>query len=234
MEAAAKGAVYLIDWESIEVLGVGTGRTVAAFLRIVANDAGRKPLIVPSSLQTAMLARRYGFEVVDPRVGYEVDIYVDGADEVELASGSMIKGGGGALLGEKILAWGSGRNVFIVGSDKVVDRLGIRTPVPLEVVNGFAGMVLDYLERMGFKASVREGSGKRGPVVSDWGGVIIDVHIGVMESPEKIDSALKSIPGVVETGIFVGYADVVIVGYGGMCEWRKFEFERAVGVGRRR
>lgn len=234
MEAAAMGAFSLIDWDSVEVLGVGTGRTVAEFLRVAADGAARKPFVVPSSLQTALLARRYGFKVVDPRAGYEVDVYVDGADEVELVSGSMIKGGGGALLGEKILAWGSGRNVFMVGDDKVVEKLGTRTPVPLEVVNGFAGTVLGYLEQMGFRASIREGAGKRGPVVSDWGGVIIDVHTGAMEKPDMIDSMLKSIPGVVETGIFVGYADVIIVGYGGSCEWRRFDFNRAAGLGRRR
>ena len=216
--AAASGGLDLLleNIDSVRVLGVGTGRTVEAFLRLSRSELADKVYVVPSSLDTALKASALGFRVLDPRSAAGVDAYVDGADEVVLESGDMIKGGGGALLGEKILASLSPLNVFIVDEGKVVDRLAVARGIPLEVVKGFLAGVTRQIERLGFRVEPRTGSGKRGPVVSDWGGVIVDVYVeGGVSDAAQLDAALASVPGVVATGIFHGVADYVVVGSGG-------------------
>ncbi|GBF08788.1 ribose-5-phosphate isomerase A, partial [Aeropyrum pernix] len=126
--------------------------------------------------------------------------------------GYMVKGGGGALLGEKILASRSKLNIFIVGEDKLVGRLGEKTPVPVEVEPGFVSMALASLEELGLNPRVRTSPGKRGPVVSDWGGVIVDLLTGPLEDPRGLESMLRNVPGVRETGLFLGLADYIVVG----------------------
>ncbi len=210
---------------SPRVVGFGTGSTVAFFMDLARGYSGLW-FVVASSIDTAIRASRLGFNVVyPPRI--PLDVYVDGVDEVD-SSGNMVKGGGGALLGEKILAFNSRVNIFIASEDKLVDVLGSRRPIPLEVVRDYAPLVLGALESMGFKVSFREGSGKRGPVVSDWGGVIVDVYVNGVRDPEALEATLRSIPGVVETGLFIGYADYVVVGLRG-CGYRVLKFERRRG-----
>ncbi|MCE4612565.1 MAG: ribose-5-phosphate isomerase A, partial [Desulfurococcales archaeon] len=138
-----------------------------------------------------------------------------------------IKGRGGALLGEKILAYSSKVNIFIVSEEKLVEKLGAGSPVPLEVVPFSLSMVLRALSRKGFRAEPRRSSGKAGPVVSDWGGLVVDVYTGPMGDPELVERELSSIPGVVETGLFIGYADYVIVGRRN-CTWEALSFGRTV------
>ena len=227
-DAAAMGALELLSSIDARVVGIGTGSTVARFVD-EASSWLRGRVLLSSSRAASLLLSREGLSAVD-HVSYRglVDVYVDGADEVD-PEGRLIKGRGGALLGEKILAYWSRLNIIIVDESKLVNVLGERKPVPLEVVPQALSPVLEALSRMGFSATPREGSGKDGPVVSDWGGVIVDVRTGPMRRPEDVDLAIRSIPGVVETGIFAGLTDIVVVG-GGDCTWRVMRFKRSRGL----
>ena len=223
---AARGAFEIVSrLTPLNHVGFGTGSTVGLFMDLV-KDYANSWFVVASSLDTVLRASKLGFRVIRaPSV--MLDAYFDGADEVD-GRGNMVKGGGGALLGEKILAFNSRVNVFMVSEDKLVEKLGSTRPVPVEVVRDYLELVLRSLEALGFKVVVREGSGKRGPVISDWGGVIVDVYTGGIDDPELLDSMLRSIPGVIETGIFVGYANYVVVGLRS-CGYKVLVFERRRG-----
>lgn len=212
---AAKGALELVSRVSRGgVMGLGTGSTLMEFLKRSHSDIGSMfELFIPSSVETAEAATGFGLPVGDPRVNRGVDVYVDGADEVKLETGDMVKGGGGALLGEKIMSFSSRLNVFMVGEDKIVESLGSRVPVPVEVEPGFLGMVVNMMESMGLNPSPRLASGKRGYVVSDWGGVIVDLRVGPIEDPWHLELELARLPGVRATGLFLGVADYIVVGY---------------------
>lgn len=224
---AARGALEILKSLASKpsIVGVGTGRTVSAFLKLLSeSDLARDIAIVPSSLETAMLASSLGLRVVDSRVVDRVDVYIDGADEVA-PDGSMLKGGGGALLGEKIIAYNSKLNIFIVSEDKLVERIGSTRPIPVEIEPNYISMIKRSIESIGYRVEVRESQGKRGPVVSDWGGVILDVATGPVSNPLQLDEALKSIPGVIETGVFVGFIDYLVVGLK-QCGFKIVSFER--------
>jgi len=209
------------------VIGIGTGTTVSKVIEeLKKTDILKGKLAVPSSLDTALKLRGLGVKILLPTSVAEVDVYIDGADEVD-KDGNMIKGGGAALLGEKIIASMSKYNIIVVDESKLSERLG-RRPIPIEVVPWALAFVLTKLERLGFKARVRtpEG-GKMGPVVSDWGGIIIDVTPPqeALTSPKALEQMLKQIPGVVEVGIFSNMADAVVVGMR-ECGYRVIRFER--------
>ena len=229
-DAAAIGALEVIERLGFRsgVIGVGTGSTVARFIERGAGLLGDS-VLVASSLASALELSSRGLRPVDPRtVRGPLDLYIDGADEVD-PEGRMIKGRGAALLGEKILAYASRLNIIIVDESKLVSSLGERKPLPIEVVPDSLGIVLASLERMGLSAEPRRGGGKDGPVVSDWGGVIVDVRLRPPVDPEALERELLSIPGVVETGLFIGLADFVVVGMEG-CEWRVMRFNRSRGL----
>lgn len=225
-EAAARGALETFkDLISRSlVAGVGTGTTVKEFIS-VASELLRGKRVLSSSLSTSLELSSRGVDVVSyPAERRTVDLYIDGADEVT-ADGHMIKGRGGALLGEKILAYFSRVNIFIVSEDKLVGRLGSKGPLPIEVVPEAYPLVSEELSSLGFKAVAREGSGKVGPLISDLRGMIVDVHTGPIERPEDLEATLKRIPGVVETGLFLGMADYIVVGKEG-CNYEVLRFTR--------
>lgn len=209
---AAKAA--LSEVEKCSIVGVGTGSTVEKFIELLVSEYfSKNQFYVPSSIDTALKLSQHGLLVLDPGSAPEIEIYIDGADEVDLKL-NMIKGGGAAMTTEKILAHYARKRVFIVDQTKLVNRLGEKHPVPIEVLPQALTSVLRELEKRGFRAVPRFlGKGKAGPVVSDTGGIIIDVYTDSINDPEKLNLTLKSLPGVVETGLFIGYADVVYVGY---------------------
>lgn len=229
--SAGIGAVELLRERSPPPrrVGVGTGSTVREFLSELSSEEWAADAVYyPSSRDSAMLLAELGFTVGHPGSVASLDVYVDGADEVD-PYGRLVKGRGAALLGEKMLAYRSHYNIIIVDESKLVNVLGSRKPVPIEVVPDALPHVLVELESRGLHPRVRRGSGKDGPVVSDWGGVIVDLTIPSGVNVEELDSMLHSIPGIVETGIFIGLTDAVVVGYEG-CKWKVERYQRRRGI----
>jgi ribose 5-phosphate isomerase A len=220
----AERAVDIVLERGFSLIGVGTGSTVEKFIEELSRrrvDRGRL-LFTSSSLDTALKLAENGFRVLDPStVGY-LEVYVDGADEVD-GDGRMLKGGGGAMTLEKILSYSSRFNIFIVDYSKVVERLGEKSPLPVEVLPQAVNIVLSRIRSMGLKAYPRAlRRGKYGPVVSDVGGVILDVEIPPERGAEEIAGRIESIPGVVSTGFFKGYIDLLLIGYADRVVEKKF------------
>ena len=217
--AAAMEAVELV--EDGMVIGIGSGTTVEIFLRELGRRIKEEEidvLGVPSSYQSKLLAVEAGIALVDLIECPELDLCIDGADEVDRRL-NAIKGGGGALTREKIVAYASEEVVFIVDERKVVETLSY--PVPVEIIPFSLGYVLGELRRLvkdyGSNGDVyiRQGTGKLGPVVSDNGNFILDCEFGEIEDPGELETEIKIVPGVVECGIFTNVADRVIVGRDG-------------------
>ncbi len=198
-----------------KIVGIGTGSTVEQFIEIIANDdelltSFSNKIIVVSSYATLEKLYEIGLSNISLSLPGCLDIYIDGADEVDEA-GNMIKGGGGALTREKILAYNSLYNIFIVDETKIVERLG-RHRIPVEVHPIAMYVVVNELKERGINAKIRTGKEKRGPVVTDNGGIIVDVAGIDNMAIEEVEKMLTSIPGIIETGIFIGYADIIIIG----------------------
>ena len=200
--------------ESGMVLGLGTGSTVAHFLELLGQklDQGelRDVVGVPSSIRTGREARQAGIPLTSLAEHPRLDLTVDGADEVT-PSLDLIKGMGGALLREKMVAQASARLLIIADADKAVERLGTRSALPVEVVDwGWSGHVA-VLEAHGATVSVRRFEDGP-PFKSDNGNLILDCRFpqGIPD-PEALHATLKARAGVVETGLFLGMADEVIL-----------------------
>lgn len=209
--AAAREALKFLNGRKL--IGLGTGSTTELLIK-EAHNAGllKDRELVASSMDTVNVLSGLGYKVVDVVSVDGLELYLDSADEVD-ELGRMVKGGGAALTMEKLLARHAGLRVFIVDEFKVVKRLGVRHPIPVEVIPESLGMVLKDLTRLGLTASVRKGTGKRGPVVSDIGGIIVDVLPPPDMSIEELERLVKELTGVIETGLFLSEADVVIVGF---------------------
>lgn len=208
--AAVTEALKLLQGR--ELIGLGTGSTTELFIE-KAHEEGllRGKSLVTTSVKTAMFLAGLGYKDIDVLTVEELDLYVDSADEVDLR-GRMLKGGGAALTMEKLLARHSNLRVFIVDEFKVVEKLCTRHPIPIEVLPNALRMVLRDLKKLGAQASPRECSGKKGPIVSDVGGFIVDVIPPADVELEKFAKTLKSLTGVIEVGLFLDEADIVIVG----------------------
>ncbi len=199
-----------------DVLGLGSGSAVAIFARALGGRVKKEKLrvsIVPSSLQAWGLASENGLAFASdsahcPKV---LDIAVDGADQVASRTRSMIKGGGGQLLREKIILSASRRIFILVQRAKVVERLG--GPVPIEVMQFAIETARERLKRnFGAKADLRK-LGKGYPYYTESGNVILDAQFKEeVEDPRSLETLLKSIPGVVEVGVFNCRVDKFFVG----------------------
>lgn len=217
-EAAADHVV------SGSVIGLGSGSTAAYFINIIGDRLSLGSLDdilgVPTSHQAAADALKYGVPLTTLDEHPELDTTVDGADQID-GSLNAIKGGGGALLKEKIVASTSKSYILIADCRKLTERLGDAQTLPIEVLPFSLKGVLRGLEALGGKPKVRKGDGKLGPVVTDNGNFIVDADFGYISNPEDLEASLKRIPGVLETGLFLGYADVAYIGYEG--EVKKIE-----------
>lgn len=195
-------------------IGLGSGTTASHAIREIGTIIKQKHwniLGVPTSHQAFLLAVDSGIPTTTLNEHPTLDLTIDGADQVDPHL-NMIKGMGGALVREKIVAHASKQNIMVADETKLVDKLGTNHPLPVEVIPFAAATTMSKIRKMGGKPVMREGSGKVGPVVTDNGNFILDVWLQPIEDPKKLDAQLKSIPGVVETGLFIGTADIVYVG----------------------
>ena len=197
------------------VVGLGSGSTAAFAIEAIGKRIKLENLSVkgiPTSIQAFLLAVKHGIPVTTLEENSEIDVTIDGVDQVD-ADLNLIKGMGAALAREKIVASASRLNVIIGDVGKRVKILGENgQAVPVEVLPFAAKIVQQRIVKLGGMPVLREGKGKLGPVITDNGNMILDVVFGLIENVAGLEVRLKMIPGVIETGLFVGLADVVYLG----------------------
>ncbi len=197
------------------VVGLGSGSTAAYAIEEIGKRMKKEKirvLGVPTSYQSFILAVKNGIPTTTLEEHPVLDLSIDGADQVD-KNLNLIKGMGGALTREKIIACASKYNIIIADESKKTDFLGANgQPVPVEVLPFALPLVERYVRKMKGKPVLREGKGKVGPVVTDIGNVILDVDFGPLEKPAELAQKLKALSGVVETGLFVGLTNLVYVG----------------------
>jgi ribose 5-phosphate isomerase A len=198
------------------LLGLGSGSTANYFVVLVAEAVRRGKLKIEafaSSLETAARAKELGIPVSEPRRGVRIDLTIDGADEIA-PDLSLIKGAGGALLREKILARASRHFLVIADSSKRVTQLG-RRPVPLEVTPFATPLVMDEVVALGGDPVWRmEKSNPAKPCLTDQRNYLVDCDFGFIAGPGRLAARLKEIPGIVEHGLFVGLARAALIAEG--------------------
>jgi ribose 5-phosphate isomerase A len=214
-EAAGRAAAKLVS--DGDIVGLGTGST--AYFAVIALGervkAGLKIIGIPTSIKTADLARSLGIPLTTLDDHPEIDITIDGADEVDPKL-NLIKGGGGALTREKVVAFASRKMVVVADSGKVVPVLG-KFPLPVEVIAFARTVVEKKIVALGGSPKLRakpDGS----PFVTDNGNQILDCSFGQIADPPALALALSNVPGIVEHGLFVGLAKMALVGRGDRVE----------------
>jgi ribose 5-phosphate isomerase A len=190
-----------------QTLGLGTGHAASAFIRAL-GASGISVRGVPTSKVSDELARSVGIPIITLAEAGKIDVDIDGADAVDPRF-NMIKGYGGALVREKIVAASSRRFVVLVGYEKIVKWLGERGPLPVEVIPFGLSLVTAKIKAMGLKPKVREKDGQK--YITDNGNLILDCAVKKITNPARLDRELLAIPGVVGTGLFVAMASVVLV-----------------------
>ena len=218
-EASAQEALSLV--EPGHVLGLGTGRAATAFVHALGARVadGLEITGVPTSEATAAVARELRIPLVGLEQVDQIDVTFDGADEVDAAL-DLIKGYGGALVREKIVAASSRRLVILVGAEKCVPQIGSRGKLPVEVLPFGEALCRKRLCELDCEPVLRETQAEA-PYVTDNGNVILDCRIAPIEDAEQLERAILAIPGVLGTGLFVGMADTVIVQDGDRVEVRR-------------
>ncbi len=210
--AAAEAAVRLI--EDGMIVGLGTGSTAEHAIRLMGERCkdGLDIVGVPTSRWSESLARTCGIPVTDLQASERVDITIDGADEVERDSLWVLKGRGGALVREKLVALASERVVIIADSTKLVDRLGFSHAVPVEVLPFGWRVPASELVRLGGQVRIRTIDPGTAPFTSDNGNLILDVAFGPLDDPKELARSIKSLSGVVDHGLFIDIVDHVFIG----------------------
>jgi len=214
-EAAGRAAAKLV--RDGDIVGLGSGST--AYFAVVALGervkAGLKIVGIPTSVHTAGLARQLGIPLTTLDEHPEIDITIDGADEVDPQL-RLIKGGGGALLREKVIAAASKKMVVVVDSSKVVPVLG-KFPLPVEVISFARTVVEKKIVSLGASPKLRakpDGS----PFITDNSNQILDCSFGKITDPAALALILSDTPGIVEHGLFIGLASIALVGHGDRVE----------------
>jgi ribose 5-phosphate isomerase A len=222
-ETRARAAAAAIEEvESGMKLGIGTGRTAEQFVRLLGERVrgGLDVVGVPTSQHIAALATAEGIRLTTLDDEPVLDLDIDGADEID-PSLRLIKGGGGALLREKIVAAASARMIVIAEASKLVDELGAFA-LPIEVVPFGLGATRAAVERAASKLGLSGSIDLRGaggqPYVTDGGHHILDVSFGLIPDPDALARALDALPGVVEHGLFIGLASIALVARGNTIE----------------
>jgi len=210
-QAAARASLRFV--RDGDVVGLGTGSTAAYAVRFLAQrvHAGLKILGIPTSLQTQELAQSAGIPLTTLDEVQQIDVTIDGADEFDPQL-NLIKGGGGALLREKIIASASRLEVIIADSTKQVPVLG-KFPLPVEVIPFAQAVVSRKIEALGAKVEIRQTPGGN-VFVTDEQHHILDCHFGQIPDPPALARKLEAMPGIVEHGLFIGMANVVLIATG--------------------
>ncbi len=192
-------------------VGLGTGSTAYWAIQKLGEKVkeGLKIKAVATSEQSAKLAAELKIPMVSFDQLTQIDITIDGADEVD-PNKDLIKGGGGALLREKIIATNSSKYIIVVDSLKLVTHLG-DFPLPVEIAPFASALTIKKIEALGCKANIRKDNGK--PFVTDNGNLIVDCKFDIIRDPSTLNIQLHLIAGVVETGLFAEMAPILIVGY---------------------
>src|SRR5260370_23699536 len=208
--AAAMRAIKEV--EDGMVLGLGTGSTAAFVVEGLGGRvaAGLRVVGIPTSERTAAQARRLGIPVATFAEHQRLDLTIDGADEVQRGTLDLIKGLGGALLREKIVAAASERLVIVVDQEKLVERLGEHTPVPVEVTQFGWQATAVALARLGCAPERRHKVGEQ-PYVTDWGNFILDCRFGPLADPRAVEKSIARTVGTVESGLLVERRSMVCV-----------------------
>ncbi len=209
-QAAAAAAECV---ESGMVVGLGTGSTATYLVQILGEKVRQGKLSIkgiPTSQTTRELALQEGLELIDFQATTTVDLTIDGADEVNPAL-QLIKGGGAALLWEKIVASASRREIIVADSSKQVEQLGA-FPLPVEVIPFGWPVVASKIDALGGHPQLRLVGGQ--PLTTDQGNFILDCHFGAIPDPERLEAQLNLIPGVVENGLFVNLCSTLIISDG--------------------
>ena len=215
-EMASRAAVQALVKSGMK-LGLGTGSTAILAVRhigaLLAEGRLEGIRAVPTSFQTAMECERLAipvFSLNSREIGGDLDLTIDGADEVDPQS-RLVKGGGGALLLEKIAAYASAAYAIVVDESKIAASLGIGFPVPVEFVPEARVPVMRALQQIGAEAVLREAVRKAGPVITDCGNMLFDIRFKSPPDPAAMEAELNRIPGVVENGFFAGPRDRALV-----------------------
>jgi len=210
--AAESAAAYV---KSGYTIGLGSGSTAIYAIHVIGHRlrSGKVTGIlgVPTSFQAASEAEKAGIPITNLYNKPVLDLAIDGADQINEEL-DVIKGGGGALLREKIVASASKKYIIVADETKLVENLGCGFPLPIEVLPFALGTVLRKVEELCGKVVVREGPGKVGPVITDNGNFVIDADFGEISNPFRLEGDLKKIPGVLETGLFLGLVDIACIG----------------------
>ena len=194
------------------VVGLGSGSTAELAVEFLAVRVAKGLCVVgiPTSVKTATLARRLGVPLTSFAEHRRIDIAIDGADQVARGTLDLVKGRGGALLHEKIVASASNQLIVVIDETKLVDRLGGDTPLPVEIVSFGWQTVLDRLAAIGCMPRLRFARDR--PFITEGGNYITDCTIAEIPDPAALEGRLSATVGVVETGLFIGMASKIIVG----------------------
>lgn len=198
--------------EDGNLVGLGTGSTTLFAIKEIGRrvQEGLKVTGVPTSKKSEQLALQLGIPLTDLNTVDHLDVVIDGADEIDPAF-NMIKGGGGALTREKLVAISATRRVFVVDPPKLVEQLGGIYPLPIEVLPFAWKLSARLLTELGGTLQLREADGK--VYETDNGNYILDCRFGLIANPAELEQKIKLLPGVVECGLFIGIAQTLIVGF---------------------
>jgi len=205
--AGEKAVEYVKDGM---VVGLGTGSTVFYAIKKISEGVknGLDIIGIPTSVETEKLAKQIGIQLSTLEEHPVIDVTIDGADEIDKKL-NLIKGMGGALLREKIVASASKKEVIVADDSKLVDMLGTRTPLPVEVARFGWSYAAKKISELGCNVGLRKKNGE--VFITDNGNYILDCKFHQIDKPKEMEQKINLIPGVLENGLFIGLADVAVV-----------------------